>query len=346
MGVFQPVGGFLTTSPALVAFGQNSESLFAFSVGKDQALWFTRFDGFFRVGEVWNAWQSLGGTVTSPPCAVRTGASSVDVFARGAQSELLHWQFLNNAWTRWPLEVQIGGAAPLAPNITPPGPHRYWESLGGILTSPPTATLFGDLNDELVVFAAGTDHALWVRRRLGSSWSDWDSLGGHVLRSHPHAVTFQGDFVVLALGTDSSMWYTIGGEWHPIGGKFSSAPYAVSTSEHVYVFGAGLDSALWYAIWDGNSWTDWETLDGLLVSHPTATSFQDNELLQVYAVGTDSAIWLRRKNGGSWSGWESLGGTFLSPPASVARLADNTPTRDIVALGTDHALWHFEMFDP
>jgi len=61
MGVFQPVGGFLTTSPALVAFGQNSESLFAFSVGKDQALWFTRFDGFFRVGEVWNDWQSLGG---------------------------------------------------------------------------------------------------------------------------------------------------------------------------------------------------------------------------------------------------------------------------------------------
>ena len=81
-------------------------------------------------------------------------------------------------------------------------------------------------------------------------------------------------------------------------------------------------------------------------SHPTATSFENNELLQVYAVGTDSAIWLRRKNGGSWAGWESLGGTFLSPPASVARHADNAPTRDIVALGTDHALWHFEMFDP
>ena len=346
MGFFQPVGGLLTTPPALVAFGQNSESLFAFGVGQDQALWFTRFDGFFRVGEVWSEWQSLGGIVTSPPCAVRSGASSVDVFARGAHSELLHWQFLDGAWTRWPLDVAVGGAAPLAPHIIPPGPYRYWESLGGILTSPPTATLFGELNDQLLVFASGTDHALWTRRRLGGSWSDWDSFGGHVLRSRPHSVTFQGDFVVFALGTDSSMWYTIGGVWHPIGGKFSTAPYAVSTSEHVYVFGAGLDSALWYAVWDGNSWTDWETLGGLLVCHPTATSFDNNELLQVYAVGTDSAIWLRRGNGGSWSGWESLGGTFLSPPASFARHADGAPTRDIVALGTDHALWHFEMFDP
>jgi hypothetical protein len=39
-------------------------------------------------------------------------------------------------------------------------------------------------------------------------------------------------------------------------------------------------------------------------------------------------------------------GSSLSPLAAVARVADNVPTRDIVALGTDHALWHFELFDP
>jgi hypothetical protein len=82
------------------------------------------------------------------------------------------------------------------------------------------------------------------------------------------------------------------------------------------------------------------------MSQPTATSFQNNELLQVYAVGADSAIWLRRGNGGSWTDWESLGGTFLSPPAAVTRVAGGAPTRDIVALAADHALWHFEMFDP
>jgi hypothetical protein len=345
MGLFQPVGGLLTTSPAIVAWGQNSESLFAFGVGKDQALWYTRFDGFFKTGETWSQWQSLGGTVTSAPCVVRPGPSSIDVFATGAHSELLHWRFVNGAWERWPVEVEAGGAIPLAPDITSPGLYRNWESLGGILTSPPTATLYGELND-VVVFAAGTDHALWTRARLNGSWTGWDSLGGHVLSSVPHSVTFQEDFVVFALGTDSSVWYTIGGEWRSIGGQFTSAPYAVSTDEHLYVFAVGLDTALWYAVWDGNTWSDWKTLGGLLMSRPTATSFPNNELLQVYTVGTDSAVWLRRGNGGSWSDWETLGGPFLSSPAPVARLADNTPARDMVALGTDHALWHFETFDP
>lgn len=82
------------------------------------------------------------------------------------------------------------------------------------------------------------------------------------------------------------------------------------------------------------------------MSQPTASSFPNSDLLHVYVVGADSAIWLRRGNGGSWADWESLGGAFLSPPAAVTRLADNVPTRDIVALGTDHASWHFELFDP
>jgi hypothetical protein len=345
MSVFQSLGGVITSPPEIVAWGQNSESLFAFGVGTDQALWYAQFDGFFRVGEHWDGWQSLGGIVTSAPCAVRSGASSVDVFATGAHSELLHWQFRNGAWTRWPVSVTIGGAIPLAPNIVSPGPHRYWESLGGILTSPPTATLFGDLNDAIVVFAAGTDHTLWTIASFGGTWGNWQQVGGHVLSSSPHAVTFQGDFVVFALGTDSAIWYTKGGNWTSLGGQFSTTPYAVATSEHVSVFAADLEGALQYSAWDGNSWSAWTSLGGLLMSHPTASSFENSELLQVYAIGADSAIWHRRGNGGSWTDWVSLGGTFLSPPAAVARLADNVPARDIVALGTDHALWHFEMLD-
>jgi hypothetical protein len=73
---------------------------------------------------------------------------------------------------------------------------------------------------------------------------------------------------------------------------------------------------------------------------------ENDAAAHVYAVGADSAIWLRRGNVGSWTDWESLGGTFFSSPAAVTRLADNVPTRDIVALGTDHALWRFELFDP
>lgn len=295
MSAFQPIGGLSPLPPEIVAWGPNNETLFAFAVGTDHALWFTRFDGFFKVGEHWSSWQSLGGIAMSPPSAVRSGTSSVDVFAAGPHSDLLHWQFRNGTWTEWPAESTTGGAVPLAPHIFPPGPHRYWESMGGIITSPPSATLFGGLSDEIGVFASGTDHALWVKSCVGGSWQGWNSLGSHVVSSPPRAVTFQGDFVVFALGTDSAVWYTTGGNWRSLGGQFSRPPYAVTTSAHTYVFAPGVDGALRYAAWDGNTWSGWELLGGLLMSQPTASSFPNSELLHVYAVGADS-IDLRRNS--------------------------------------------------
>jgi hypothetical protein len=82
------------------------------------------------------------------------------------------------------------------------------------------------------------------------------------------------------------------------------------------------------------------------MSPPTANSFQNNELLNVYALGTDSAIWRRRLVGTSWTGWDSLGGPVISPPSTVARLPDNVPTRELLALNTDHTVRHLELFDP
>jgi hypothetical protein len=138
----------------------------------------------------------------------------------------------------------------------------------------------------------------------------------------------------------------MGTDWHSLGGPFSSAPYAVTTFNHIHVFAADAQRALKHGSWNGNSWSNWESLGGILMSSPTANSLENNELLNVYALGTDSAIWRRRLVGASWSNWDSLGGPVISPPSTLARLPANTPTRDLLALNTDHTVRHLELFDP
>ncbi len=349
MGLLHSLGGVFNSPPEIIVWGEGDYSVFVFAVGTDQALWYTRLDGFTVTGGTWTPWQSLGGIVMSAPRAVRSAESSVDVFAAGAEGELLHWQFRDGAWTRWPLgPLPIQGAVALTPPVNDEL-HRNWESLGGIIISAPTATILGGdvpgIPGLILVFAVGSDHALWTRGFDGS-WRPWASLG-QTLSSSPHAVTFQDDFYVFARGTDSAIWYTMGGEWHSLGGSFSSAPYAVSTSQHLHVFAADSQSVLQHSSWDGrNSWSDWESLGGILMSQPTANAFQEDDLVHVYSLGADSAIWRRKRAGNSWTDWESLGGPFLSPPATVVRAPGVAPSRDLAALRTDHTVWYGTQFEP
>jgi hypothetical protein len=348
MGSFTSLGGMFTTAPAVVPWGQFDRFLFAFAVGRDQALWYAQLDGFTFEGATgtWSEWKSLGGVVTSAPHAVRSGESSVDVFAAGSRSELLHWQFRDGAWAQWRPEVGAAIDHVLMARVVDTGIHRNWESLGGILVSAPSATMFGEGNAMTLVFGVGTDHALWVRARDNNGWRNWDSLG-HRLASAPCAVTFQREtFAVFALGIDSAIWYTMGSSWHSLGGTFSTAPFAISTHRHIHVFAADAHRALRHRQWDGNSWTDWESLGGILMSAPTANAIEG--LIHVFGVGTDSGIWRRRWLGDAWTDWHFMGGLYLSPPATISRTPqeETFATRDLVALGTDHALWHLEEEDP
>jgi hypothetical protein len=347
--VFQSIGGVFSSTLEIVAWGENENNLFAFGVGADQALWYAQLNGFVDIGgtaDLWSAWQSLGGVVMSRPSAVRSAATSVDVFAVGQNSELLNWQFRNGLWTSWPVQVVSEPTAPLERVISPVTPQRYWQSLGGDLTSPPHAILFGALDNTILVFARGVDSSLWSLEGVNSSWGPWTSLG-HNASSPPHAAAWRKEtFAVFALGTDSAIWVMNGATWQSLGGGFSSAPYAVASGDFMHLFAVDTQGVLKHIRWDGSSWGQWESLDGVLMSPPTANSFVTSERVWVYGLGTDFAIWRRVFDGTSWSGWSSLGGPFLSPPATVTRLPSGTPTRELLTLGTDHSAWHFEFFDP
>jgi hypothetical protein len=135
--------------------------------------------------------------------------------------------------------------------------------------------MFGELNDEILVFALGTDHALWVRARVGGVWRAWDSLG-HTLASPPSAVTWQNEtFAVFALGVDSAVWANLNGNWH--------------------VFGVGTDSAIWRRRWVGDSWSDWHSLHGVFTGPPATSTrvlgdgaFPTRDLA---GLGSDHTIW-------------------------------------------------------
>ncbi len=215
-----------------------------------------------------------------------------------------------------------------------------WESLGGIVTSPPSAVSWGP--NRLDIFAVGTDSAMYHRWWDGSSWGGWESLGG-TLMSPPQAVAWGPNRLdIFALGIDHAMWHrwwdgSSWGGWESLGGILESPPNAVSWGPNrLDIFAVGTDSAMYHRWWDGSSWGGWESLGGILESPPNAVSWGPNRL-DIFAVGTDSAMYHRWWDGSSWGGWESLGGILKSPPNAVSW----GPNRlDIFAVGTDSAIWH------
>jgi hypothetical protein len=90
--------------------------------------------------------------------------------------------------------------------------------------------------------------------------------------------------------------------------------------------------------WDGQRWSGWENLGGVLTSHPAAASWGPNRL-DCFACGTDNAMWHKWWDGQQWSGWENLGGD-LAPASGVGAVSWGPNRLDCFARGTDNAMWH------
>src|SRR6266446_6063170 len=215
-----------------------------------------------------------------------------------------------------------------------------WESLGGVLESPPRVVAWAP--NRLDIFVVGTNSALWHRWWDGSAWGGWESLGG-VLTTPPEVVSWGTNRLdVFALGTDHALWHrwwdgSAWGGWESLGGVLTSSVSAVSWAPNrLDVFGLGVDHALWHRWWGGSSWGGWESLGGTLTSQPEVVSWDEGRL-DIFAVGTDSALWHRWWDGSSWGGWQSLGGVLESPPKAVSWSANRL---DIFVIGTNSALWH------
>ena len=84
------------------------------------------------------------------------------------------------------------------------------------------------------------------------------------------------------------------------------------------------------------TWTDWESLGGLLSVLPAAVSWGPNRL-DVFVIGRDNALWHRSNDGTNWAAWESLGGLHTSPPAAVTSGANRI---DVFVKAADNSIRH------
>ncbi|MCV2356994.1 hypothetical protein LNV09_22860 [Paucibacter sp. B2R-40] len=208
-----------------------------------------------------------------------------------------------------------------AQGVVLPQPAAGWhgyESLGGIITSKPSATSWAA--NRIDVVARGTDSATYHRWWDGSNWQGWESLGGSIQSAPAICSWSPGRLDIFAVGTDHRMyhkWFQGGwSAWESLGGQFSSDPCAVSWGPNrIDLFARGMDSAMYHMWWDGAHWGGWESLGGVLASGPAVSSWSANRL-DCFVKGTDSKLFHKWWDGNSWSGWENLGGYVGGEPGA------------------------------
>jgi hypothetical protein len=213
-----PAGGVIGL-PAVCRLLTDSGALFV--RGSDGAV-----HGKSLIGAGLGTWKSLGGSTIMDPKALHVSDARVDLFAVGANYQLLH---------KW-------AVAGISPGWTPS--QTGWDDLGGFLTASPTAVSWAP--NRIDVFAPGQDnqgncvlHKWWD----GSKWSGWERLAGAGI-THLYAVSRGPNHINLfARGGspqtasvchrwfDGLVWHPApDADWESLGGNFyaGNGPAAVS----------------------------------------------------------------------------------------------------------------------
>ncbi len=294
------LNGIGASDPGLCSWGP--ERLDVFVRGTEDSLWHKYWDG-----SKWVGWEELGGALASAPDCVSWSKGRIDIATRDGEDLLTHWH-----WQQWPTET----------------PKGAFKEDPGICSSGP---------GHLDAVARGQDDTLWHRSWNGTSWSEWEGLGGNLTTSP--SCTWRGNMLdVVALGTykDTWHWTRNGSTWSSenLGGIGTSGPAVCSTGPgRIDVFARGSDGALWRKYWDGSKWVGWESLGGSLASGPSCV--QRGNMLDVVALGTYKDIWHWTLNGSTWSS-ENLNGIGASDPG----LCSWGPERlDVFVRREDNALW-------
>jgi hypothetical protein len=191
---------------------------------------------WYRGNEGWDRWQIMNRgseRMSSTPTASSSGEDRIDLYARGADGQLMHQSWDGKTWGRWvdrgfieiegdslSMEAELRSASScISPEtdrtecfVRGPGDQLFqrrfsrrstgtWRNLGGALTSAPSATYWE--SGRIDVFARGTEdqliHTFWD----GRQWWPWESLGGK-LDSAPSCVARHGVIDCFAQGSHPS----------------------------------------------------------------------------------------------------------------------------------------------
>ncbi len=195
---------------------------------------------------------------------------------------------------------------------------------------------------------------LMARAVPGTSSSGLQEAGSPVVTSSsdPAASSWGANNIdVFFRGTNKALWHIWwdGQEWRGIedlGGVIPTwerpglpaAPPAAAVgrvTNRVDVFALGTDRGVYTKRWDGQQWSDWHDLGGVVTSGPAVSSWGPNNI-DVFARGQDKALWHLWWDGTKWSHWEELGGVLTSGPAAVGRRHNWV---DVFYRGQNNHLW-------
>lgn len=109
--------------------------------------------------------------------------------------------------TPTPTETPTPTPTPTATPTPTPDPvtgcQYGFSSLGGVISSDPTAAVF---DGKVYAFARGTDGSVYFQYSSGSSFSGWNSLGG-IITSNPASLSDGTTLYVEGTGTDNDRYY-------------------------------------------------------------------------------------------------------------------------------------------
>lgn len=168
-------------SPASVsAVRTNAGTVIAFVRGLDNALW-----SAVAVNGVFDPFTQIPGGALAGPAAVSWDGGRIDLFVVGGGSALMH------TWT------QVDGAG--RPTTWAP-----YESLGGVLTSAPSAASNGP--GRLIVTGRDLSGGTAYRIFDNGSWGPWKAIGGASVVA-PVAEVYDGStYRARVVGTDGDVW--------------------------------------------------------------------------------------------------------------------------------------------
>jgi hypothetical protein len=195
---------------------------------------------------------------------------------------------------------------------TSDGTWMGWQSLGGSLTSKPSAAT-DPAGRMLSVFVRGTDGSIFSRTLTASGWTGWQYRGGVLLAgTAPSAAYGARGLLISAVGTDRHVYLYAdfaGYAFRNIGAQTTSSAGVTAvhgaSGDVAMVFVRGTNGAL-YAKQVTNPATSpngaWKSLGGSLTSGIAATTAAGGAYSTVGALGGDSQFWMRQGT------WPSLGG--------------------------------------
>jgi hypothetical protein len=288
------LGGGFTYTPVILS--PNPESLAAIGIQEDQVLYWRGYKN-----GTWDpTWTKIGGTWATGISAVSRSAGFVNVYglvSDGGNLQQSAWTPADDGSPKWVGIFNLAGNGFGVPSVAAWSgsredifvrgtdnslQHLYWnqntgwapwESLGGIITSPPLTVSSQEY--WLDVFALGLGNSFcW--RGYHQSWIDWECITGNLtFESIPSAVVMGPDRVdAVGLASDDhvyhkslvdSSWST---NWDDLGGPLNGAPVAASFMTNMgSVLGIGMDNSLYIGNWNSStfSWqgsTDWSSLGG------------------------------------------------------------------------------------